>query len=171
MQRRARLSAGAFVYPPMSISSPYARGLTAGATAAAATLGMLLGFGRREGTPWRLLNAAAHVVIGARADDVWGGQLDVTPMGAAVVILVSLAAGILVARLAPPHRVWHLIAAVAVVSLTGYLAHFHVGARTPGGLAALLSVGELRALYAVFGVALFAGMRIAFTSVGRSPAP
>jgi hypothetical protein len=148
-----------------------ARGLIAGSIASAAMLGMLLGFGRREGTPWRFLNAAAYAIAGARADGVWGVQFDVTPIGAAVVIIVSLAAGIFVARLAPSQRVWHLVAAVAGVSLAGYFLHLHAGARTPGGLAAILSVGELRALYLAFGVTLFAGMRIAFTSVGRTQMP
>jgi hypothetical protein len=153
------------------IGAILARGLPAGTIAAAAMLGMLLGFGRHEGTPWRFLNAAAHVLIGAHADDVWGLQLNVTPIGAAVVYTVSLIAGTLVARLAPTQRVWHLAAAVSGVSLTGYLLHLHVASRTPGGLAALLSVGELRALYLAFGVALFAGIRIAFTRSGHTQTP
>jgi len=132
---------------------------------------MLVGFGRRDGTIWHPLNAAAHIILGAHADGVWGLQLDVTPVGAAVVYTVSLAAGIVVARLAPTQRVWHLVAAVAGVSLTGYLLHLHVGTRTPGGLAELLSVGQLRALYLACGIALIAGMRIAFTSAGRTPTP
>ena len=59
---------------------------------------MLVGFGRRDGTIFGTpLNAAAYISLGAHADGVWGLQLDVTPVGAAVVYTVSLAAGILVA--------------------------------------------------------------------------
>jgi hypothetical protein len=131
---------------------------------------MLLGYGRREGTPWRPLNAAAHTLVGARADDVWGYQTDVTPLGGAVVIVVSLVAGIIVARLGSHHRFLHLVAASAGVSLLGYLVHLHVVASTPGGLAALLSVGELRALYLAAGIALLAGMRFAFHGPKRTQA-
>jgi hypothetical protein len=148
-----------------------ARGLVAGAIAAAALLGILLGFGRREGTLWRPLNAAAHTVLGGHADGVWGYQTDVTPVGVAVVIVVSLVAGLLVARLVSPHRFSRLVAAAAGVSLTGYLFHLHVVARTPGGLAALLSVGQLRALYLALGIALLAGMRFAFYGLDRTSAP
>ena len=50
------------------------------------------------------------------------------------------------------------------IGLVAYLVHVHIVARTPGGLAALLTIGELRALYAVVAVALFIGMRYAFSS-------
>jgi hypothetical protein len=153
---------------PTSAAAIAARGLAAGIVAAAAMLGILLGFGRREGTLWRPLNAAAHTLVGAHADGVWGYQGDVTPAGGAVVIVVSLVAGLLVARLASPHRFLPLLAAAAGVSLTGYLVHLHVVAQTPGGLAALLSVGELRALYLALGIALLAGMRFAFYGLNRT---
>jgi hypothetical protein len=63
----------------------------------------------------------------------------------------------------------HVVAAAAGVALTGYLVHLHVAARAPGGLAALLSVGELRGLYVTLGVALGAGMRFAFSTVADAP--
>jgi hypothetical protein len=44
-------------------------------------------------------------------------------------------------------------------------------ARLPGGLAELLSVGQLRALYLALGIALFAGMRFAFYGLERTPVP
>ena len=57
-----------------------------------------------------------------------------------------------------------LALAAAGVALLGYLLNLHVAARAPGGLSQLLSVGELRALYVVLGVALALGMRFAFSS-------
>jgi hypothetical protein len=77
---------------------------------------------------------------------------------------MSVVAGIVTARIAPPFRTLHVAAAAAGVAITGYLLHLHVVARTPGGLADLLTVGELRALYLTLGVALVAGMRFAFST-------
>ncbi|MEO8623051.1 MAG: hypothetical protein ABI625_18395 [bacterium] len=139
-------------------------GLGTGAVTAAASFGILLGFGRRYGTLWRPLNAAAHAIIGARADGVWGFQLDVTPMGGAVVLVVSTMAGVVIAQLTSSRRTLHRALAAFGIALAGYLAHVHIVARTPAGLAALLTQGELRALYATGAIALLAGMRYAFSS-------
>ena len=146
------------------------RGVVAGCVACAAVLGVLLGLGRRSGTIWRPLNAAAHTLLGARADGVWGFDPGVTPAGGLVVLVMSVAAGFAVARIAATFRSLHVVGAAAAVSLAGYLLHLHVAARTPGGLAALLSVGELRALYVMLALALFAGMRLAFFSEGEAHA-
>ncbi|MDB4890230.1 MAG: hypothetical protein JWL61_2085 [Gemmatimonadetes bacterium] len=131
---------------------------------AAAILGMLLGLGRRYSTLWRPLNAAAHTVLGARADGVWGYQSDVTPVGCAVVLVVSVMTGFVIALLASSGRTLHRAMATFGIVLVGYLVHVHIVARTPGGLAALLSIGELRALYVAVAIAVFVGMRYAFSS-------
>ena len=147
-----------------------ATGLTLGAVAAACSLGMLLGFGRRNSTVWRPLNAAAHTVLGMRADDVWGFKSDVTLVGGAVVLVVSAVAGVVIVELTSSHRTLHSALAAFGVALAGYLTHVHIVARTPGGLAALLTLGELRALYATGAIALLAGMRYAFSpSAGARP--
>jgi hypothetical protein len=130
--------------------------------AGAALVGLLIGLGRRAGTAWRPINAAAHTILGARADGIWDFDPGVTPMGVAVVLVVSAAGGILVARIASSFRRMQVVLAAAGVSLAGYLLHLHVAARTPGGLAALLTVGELRALYVTLALSLVAGMRFAF---------
>jgi hypothetical protein len=142
--------------------SPIRRGLAAGTVAAAALVGLLIGIGRRTGTTWRPLNAAGHTILGARSDGVWDFDLGVTPAGVAVVLVISVAAGLVVARIASPVRRMQVVLAAAGVSLAGYLLHLHVAARTPGGLAALLAIGELRALYVTLAVSLVAGMRFAF---------
>jgi hypothetical protein len=138
------------------------RGLVAGVVAAAALLGFLIGTGRRAGTPWRPVNAAAYAIIGARADGVWEFDLGVTPMGVAVVLVLSVAAGIVVARIASSFRRMHVVVVAAGVALLGYLLHLHVTARTQGGLAVLLSVGEMRAVYVALALSLAAGMSFAF---------
>jgi len=58
--------------------------------------------------------------------------------------------------------------AAGCVALIGYLLHLHVIARTPGGLAALLSLGELRALYLASGIALAIGIRLALPAGSRT---
>jgi hypothetical protein len=142
--------------------SPTRRGLTAGTVAAAAVVGLLIGLGHRAGTTWRPINAAAHTILGTRADGVWDFDFGVTATGVAVVLVVSVAAGLAVARIAASFRRMQVVLAAAGVSLVGYLLHLHVAARTPGGLAALLAIGELRALYVALAVSLVAGMRFAF---------
>jgi hypothetical protein len=72
-------------------------------------------------------------------------------------------AGFVVARIASPFRTMHVVAAAAGVALVSYFLHLHVVAKIPGGLAALLTVGELRGLYLTLGLALVAGMRFAFS--------
>lgn len=118
--------------------------------------------GRRWGTWWRALNAAAYLVIGTRADDVWGFQFDVTLVGCAVVLAMSAMAGVVVAELTSTDRTTHRAMGAVGTALVGYLVHVHLVARIPGGLAALLTVGELRALYGGGVIAVVAGMRYAF---------
>ena len=147
-----------------SVSAPSTlqRGIAAGLVAAAAIMGLLIGIGRRSGTAFRPLNATAYTVIGTRADGVWGFG-HVTIIGVLVVLALSAVAGILVARLSPSQRTLREIAAAAGVALIGYILHAHVVARIDGGLSALLSLGELRALYIAMASALVLGMRLAFS--------
>ena len=135
---------------------------------AAAVLGVLIGIGRRTGTSFRPINAAAHAVLGARADDVWSYHGSVTPVGGLVVLVMCMVAGLVVARIASSFRTMHVVAAAAGVAFASYLLHLHVVAKMPGGLAALLSVGELRGLYLTLGVALVGGMRFAFSADGSA---
>jgi hypothetical protein len=151
---------------PLSAPSTLQRGLAAGLVAAAAILGLLLGIGRRAGTAFRPLNATAYSVIGTRADGVWGfvwGFGHVTIIGVLVVLALSAVAGILAAWLSPSQRTLREIAAAAGVAVVGYFLHVHLAARIDGGLSALLSVGELRALYTTLASALVLGMRLAFS--------
>ena len=140
------------------------RALVSGTVAAAAVLGVLIGIGGRAGTRWRPVNAAAHAVMGAQADGVWSYHGSVTPVGGLVVLVLSVAAGFAVARLATWFPSVHVGVAATVVAFIGYLLHVEVAARMPGGLSALLAVGELRGLYVILAIALVAGMRFAFSA-------
>lgn len=144
-----------------TISTLGARTLCAGLVSFAAVTGLLLGIGRRSGTPWRPLNAAGSILIHGRADDVWNFQLDVTPTGCLVVLVLSVMAGFVAACATPSRRTPYVVLASLCVATAGYLCHTYVAARTSGGLAALLSLGELRALYVTLAVALAVGIRLA----------
>ena|SRR6478672_5891474 len=144
------------------------RGLVAGVIAGAAVVGLLIGIGRRSGTAWRPVNAAAHGILGMKADGVWSYHGSVTPTGGLVVLVLCAMAGFIVARIAPTFRTLHVATTAAGVALMGYLLHVHVVSRTPGGLAALLTVGEMRGLYVTLGLALIAGMRFAFLPIAKS---
>lgn len=157
---RARRPAGAFAF----YAALPGRALYAGLVSFAAVTGLLLGIGRRAGTPWRPLNAAAHLVIGARADGVWNFQSGVTPMGCLVVLVLSMMAGIVAACVTASRRAPYIMLAATGVAIVGYFFHLHLAARTSGGLAALLSVGELRALYLTLALALAVGIRLALVS-------
>ena len=157
---RARRQAGAFAFG----AALRTRALCAGLVSCAAVTGLLIGIGRRAGTPWRPLNAAAHLLVGARADDVWNFQPSVTPMGVLVVLALSMMAGFVAACVTVSRRTPYVILAAACVAIAGYFLHVHYVARAPGGLAALLSVGELRALYLALAVALAGGIRLALPS-------
>jgi hypothetical protein len=146
------------------------RGIVAGLVAAAATIGLLVGIGRRAGTALRPVNATAYTVLGTRADGVWGFDPIVTLVGVVVVLAVSATAGMVVARLSPSFRTVRALLAAAGVALVGYLLHVHVASRVDGGLSALLSIGEMRALYVTAASALALGIRFAF-SPGASADP
>ena len=152
-----------------SAPSRMQRGVVAGAVAGASLLGLLVGIGHRAGTAWRPINAAAHSILGSRADGVWSYHGSVTPVGGLVVLTMSVAAGLLVARITSSFHTVHLIAAAAGVAFASYVLHLHVVARVSGGLAALLSVGELRGMYLMLAVALVIGMRFAFSPIATTP--
>jgi hypothetical protein len=149
--------------PPSRHAMPslFERACWAGLVSFAAVSGVLLGIGRRSGTPWRALNAAAHLVIDGRADGVWNFQSDVTPVGCVVVLALSLLAAFIVTSVTTSRRTPYVLFVATGVALSGYVLHMQVAARSPGGLAGLLSVGELRALYVTLGVALVVGIRLA----------
>ena len=154
---RARPPAGAFAF---WLGVP-TRALYGGLVSFAAVTGLLLGIGRRAGTPWRPLNAAAHLLIGARADGVWNFQPDVTPMGCLVVLVLSMMAGFVAACVTVSRRTPYLILAAGSVAIVGYFLHRQLAVRSPGGLSVLLSVGEFRALYLTLAIALAVGIRLA----------
>lgn len=135
------------------------RGLVAGAIAAAATAGVLLGLGRARGGPFSLLNEAAHLLLGDRAA---GGGFDplVTPV-AALVHLVSLEMwGVLFVLLAASLRGWRLAgAAVAFSAAVLALDVWLLPESLRPGFELQMSLPELLLLYGVMAAALGFGAR------------
>ena len=146
------------------------RGARAGAVAAAAVTGAMLGFGLRGGIAARPFNAAAALVMGNRARGVWGFVAGVSLVGELVVVTSCVAFGTLCAtllQLAPSDsRMRHprlsafsAALAAAVVTLILLVAHApdFVGASPAGAL----SITQGAVLSIVVSLAYASGMGIA----------
>lgn len=146
------------------------RGARAGAVAAAAVTGAMLGFGLRGGIPARPFNAAAALLIGNRARGVWGFVAGVSLLGELVVIASCVIAGALCAmllQLAPGDararhpRLLAFCLALAAAAITLFIlvarAPDFVGAAPAGAL----SITQGAVLSMIISVAYASGMGIA----------
>jgi hypothetical protein len=136
-------------------------GVRAGVVVAAATAGSLLGFGLREGTPARPFNAVAALVLGARAEGVWGFDPAVTGAGVLVLALAAIAWGALFAIVAAPLRGVRLAAAalLSAALILGALAAVTSTGRFGHG--AVIGLPQLGVTLLVGAAALVVGMRLA----------
>jgi hypothetical protein len=136
------------------------QGVRAGLVAAAATAGVLVGFGVARREPLRMLNAVAHMVIGTRAYYTVGFDALATPLALALHALSVVLWGVLFAALAGRLRGARLAAAAALLAAAAFLIDYHlVPERFRPGFETLLTTGELAALYAALGASLVAGLR------------
>ncbi len=146
------------------------RGARAGAVAAAAATGAMLGFGLRGGIAARPFNAAAALVMGNRARGVWGFVPSVSLVGEMVVVVSCVTVGALCAtllQLTPSEsRVRHprlfafaaaLVAALAALLLLVAHAPDFVGASPAGAL----SHAQGAVLSIIVSVAYASGMGLA----------
>jgi hypothetical protein len=141
---------------------PIRAGLKVGIVAAAATGGMLAGFGLRQGTPARPFNLLATAIAGDRAAGTWGFDPVATTIGAAVHVLVVCGYGLLfvyLLREVRGSRPWVVAAflAAALCGVTLLLAPLLFG----GIASTVLLPVQIVALHVVLGVAFVAGMRLA----------
>jgi hypothetical protein len=144
------------------------QGILAGALAAAATAGALLGFGIRHGTPARPFNAVASLLLGDRADPIWGFHPVVTVVGVIVNVALTLGWGVLFARLAGGLRGPRLaVAAVGIAAAALAVDVLLIGRLLGAHVSEVLAPAQVIALHIVLGVALGVGMRLA-TSYFRS---
>jgi hypothetical protein len=137
-------------------------GMLAGALAAAATAGALLGFGIQQGTPARPFNAVASLLLGDRAHAIWGFHPVVTVIGAVVLVALTLGWGVLFARVARGMRGLRLAGAAAAVAAVALVVDVAIATQLRGvSVSTVLAPAEVVALHIVLGVALGVGMRLA----------
>jgi hypothetical protein len=138
------------------------QGILTGALAAAATAGALLGFGIQQGTPARPFNAIAALVLGDRADRIWGFHLVVTVVGVIVHVALTFGWGLLFARLAGGMRGLRLAGAALGIAAAALAVDVLIATRVLGShVSDVLAPAQVIALHVVLGIALGVGMRLA----------
>jgi hypothetical protein len=145
-----------------------AQGIVTGAVAAAATAGALLGFGIQQGMPARPFNAVASLLLGDRADGIWGFHSVVTVVGVLTHTALSVGWGLLFARLARGMRGLRLAGLALVVAAVAMLVHVILATRILGGhISEVLVPAQVIALHLALGIALGVGMRLATSYVWK----
>jgi hypothetical protein len=138
------------------------QGILTGALAAAATAGALLGFGIQQGTPARPFNAIAALVLGDRADRIWGFHPVVTVVGVIVHVALTFGWGLLFARLAGGMRGLRLAGAALGIAAAALAVDVLIATRILGShVSDVLAPAQVIALHVVLGIALGVGMRLA----------
>lgn len=137
-------------------------GITSGIIPAAATTGMLLGYGIRLGAATRVFEAIGSVLLGTAGESASGSSPLATGVGLVLHVGATLACGILYAAFsaeAEDHPIAWAIAVGAAASALAFLA-----VRTfAGSIALVLTPGNLIAIGAVIAITLPIGMRFAPT--------
>lgn len=141
------------------------RGLVTAGIAAAATAGTLCGFGVRMGTPARPFNAVAVLLLGDRAQGIWGFDGTVTTTGVLLHLLVVAGWSILFAALAGSLRGLRLLGAAAVVAAIAFGVDVLFSRVLGAGIGDILAPGQRVVLHLVLAVALVMGMRLAHSWV------
>lgn len=135
-------------------------GITSGIIPAAATTGMLLGYGIRVGAASRVFQAIGSVLLGTAAESASAWSPLATGVGIVLHVAATLACGILYASFAgesEDHPIAWAIAIGAAASAFAFLA-----VRTfAGSIALVLTPGNLIAIGAVIAITLPIGMRFA----------
>lgn len=136
-------------------------GITTGIIPAAATTGMLLGYGLRLGAASRVFQAIGAVFLGPAGESAIRSPL-ATTVGIVLHVAATLACGVAYAAFAgdsEDHRFAWAIAIGAAVSAIAFLAVRTVA----GSIALVLTPGNLIAIGAVIAITLPIGMRLAPT--------
>jgi hypothetical protein len=134
-------------------------GVTAGIIPAAATTGMLLGFGIRLGAPARVFQGIGTIIAGPGVSGV-STSPTTTLLGILLNIAATLTCGVVYASLVGESRDHRVAWAIAVGAAA--VASAFVGARTlAGSIALVLTPGNLVAIGVVIAITLPIGMRFA----------
>lgn len=136
--------------------------VVAGALAAAATAGALLGFGIQQGTPARPFNAVASLVIGDQATGLWGFHPMITSVGVLVQVTAAFGWALLFARFAGGMRGPRLGGAAVLVAGVALAVHTFLFGQLGGpGVGEALVPAQVVALHLVLGITLVVGIRFA----------
>jgi hypothetical protein len=135
-------------------SERVSEGIGAGLVAAAATAGVLIGFGRAHGAALQPLNAIAHMLFGTRAFLMEGFHPGITAAGLFLHVLSVVIWGVLFAMVTARLRDWWpLLGASALFAGAVWLVDYRiVPARLRPGFETVLSAPELWVLYIVLAI-------------------
>lgn len=138
------------------------QGVLAGWVAAAATAGVLIGFGRARGAALAPINAVAHMVVGSRALLFDHFDAVVTSTGLALHVLYVLIWGVLFSLVAARLRGARLlVAALAAAAAIFIIDQYLVPPRFRPGFEQVLSGVEVGVVYATLAIALAIGVKLA----------
>ena len=142
------------------------RGVQAGIVAWAATLGVLVGFGRARSAALQPLNSIAHPFFGTRALIMQGFDWAITPLALLLHLVVLVALGVIFAIFAARLRGVRLFGAALAYALVIWLVNrLMLPTVLSAGLAQLLSSWEMAVYYLVMALALALGVRL---GIGRA---
>lgn len=140
--------------------------MQAGVVAWAATLGVLVGFGRSRDAVLQPLNSIAHPFFGTRALLMQGFDWAVTPTALLLHLALLVIAGVIFALFATRLRGARLVGAAVAYALVIWLVNrLTLPTMLSAGLARLLSPWELGIFYLVMALALAFGVKL---GVGRT---
>ena len=137
-------------------------GITSGIIPAAATTGMLFGYGIRLGGATRVFEAIGSVLLRGSGESAGGSSLAATVVGVLLHVAATLACGIAYVAFAgesEDHPIARAIAIGGAASAFAFLAVRTVA----GSIALVLTPGNLIAIGAVIAITLPIGMRFAPT--------
>lgn len=139
--------------------------MQAGIVSWAATIGVLIGFGRARGAVLQPLNSIAHPFFGTRAVMMQGFDWIVTPAAIVLHLIVLAIAGVIFALFAARLRGLRLAGAAIAYALLFWLVNrLILPGSHPAGLAGVLSRWELSVFYLVLAASLALGVKL---GVGR----
>jgi hypothetical protein len=146
------------------------RGVQAGIVAWAATLGVLVGFGRSRGAALQPLNSIAHPFFGTRALVMQGFDWAVTPLALLLHLVAIVVLGVIFAIVAARLRGLRLFGAALAYAFVIWLVNRLIfPTMLSAGLAQLLSSWEMAVYYLVMAVALALGVRLGVGRASEAP--
>lgn len=135
--------------------------MQAGVVAWAATLGVLVGFGRSRGAALQPLNSIAHPFFGTRALLMQGFDWAITPLALLLHLAVLVVLGMIFAIFAARLRGLRLFGAALAYAFVIWLVNrLMLPTLLSAGLAQVLSSWELAVYYLVMAVALALGVKL-----------